>query len=593
MKLRVVNAVIIVLILLCVVVFFARISLKKHYIIDEDVVKNDYDIQNLTINIRDTIQMILRERVEDLNLNEYETKKRKSNKTKLRVAVRNAPTGDIGAKSYVKDYIQNLLQTKFNVNESTIDNIIPFNEPDRLSANERFSIVLYYYKLKHDYRALEKLLTENGLDILRDGVFNVTETDIKKIYRALIKKLRYSDKLAIVCQIIYGLYVGHDIVDEIRDMKIDGLSGGVSGMSEEMFSYAEEYFSDEQNIVQTKFSYNSIWIFFQGKSIQLSCIGFESQKAFERVCKNIYRYNNPGQLSENKGYITNELKDGSRIVVARPPFSDSWMFILRKHQNGKVIKASDFVVHKNKEIVLKVVEFMVKGLQIIAITGGQGCGKTTFLRGLIEYLLPTYNLRIQELIFELGLRSVFPNRNIVTFKEIPGVSGQEGLDIQKKTDGDINILGEVATSPVANWVIQMSQVASLMTMFTHHAKTTKALIMWMRDALLKDGGLSNEAAATEEVVNCINFDIHMGVFKNKENYGTRYIERITEIIPIDDPESPVLYRTQDIVIFNKEKMEYELVNRFSERSEEEILNNLSDEYRAAYHEFFDSFEKVA
>ena len=33
-----------------------------------------------------------------------------------------------------------------------------------------------------------------------------------------------------------------------------------------------------------------------------------------------------------------------------------------------------------------------------------------------------------------------------------------GLDVQKKTDGGVNILGEVATDPVAAWMIQMAQV---------------------------------------------------------------------------------------------------------------------------------------
>jgi len=28
------------------------------------------------------------------------------------------------------------------------------------------------------------------------------------------------------------------------------------------------------------------------------------------------------------------------------------------------------------------------------------------------------------------------------------------LDVQKKTDGSVNIIGEVATDPVASWMIQ-------------------------------------------------------------------------------------------------------------------------------------------
>jgi pilus assembly protein CpaF len=58
------------------------------------------------------------------------------------------------------------------------------------------------------------------------------------------------------------------------------------------------------------------------------------------------------------------------------------------------------------------------------------------------------------------LRKIYKDRNILSFRETETISGQDGLDIQKKTDGTVNILGEVATDPVAAWMIQMAQVAS-------------------------------------------------------------------------------------------------------------------------------------
>ena len=85
---------------------------------------------------------------------------------------------------------------------------------------------------------------------------------------------------------------------------------------------------------------------------------------------------------------------------------------------------------------------------------------------MIENIYETMNLRITETAFELHLRKVYPNRNILTFRETDTVSGQEGLDLQKKTDGAVNILGEVATDEVAAWMIQMAQVASKFTIFT-------------------------------------------------------------------------------------------------------------------------------
>ena len=149
---------------------------------------------------------------------------------------------------------------------------------------------------------------------------------------------------------------------------------------------------------------------------------------------------------------------------------------------------------------------------------------------MIKYIYPTLNIRVQETAFELHLRKVYPNRNILTFRETDTVSGQEGLDLQKKTDGAVNILGEVATDAVAAWMIQMAQVASKFTIFTHHAKTFENLILSLRNSLLKIGMFNNEKVAEIQVVNVMNFEVHL-----KRGFdGSRFIERITECIPVKE-----------------------------------------------------------
>ena len=79
-------------------------------------------------------------------------------------------------------------------------------------------------------------------------------------------------------------------------------------------------------------------------------------------------------------------------------------------------------------------------------------------------------------------------------------------------------------------MIQAAQVASKFTLFTHHAKTFPNLVMALRNSLLKTGMFNNEKTAEEQVVGVLNFDIHIV----KDFRGRRYIERITECIPIED-----------------------------------------------------------
>ena len=152
------------------------------------------------------------------------------------------------------------------------------------------------------------------------------------------------------------------------------------------------------------------------------------------------------------------------------------------------------------------------------------------LMAMIENIYETMNLRITETAFELHLRKIYPTRNILSMRETETVSGQDCLDVQKKTDGSVNIIGEVATDPVASWMIQSAQVASKFTLFTHHAKTFPDLVTALRNSMLRAGVFKDEKTAEEQVVQVLNFDIHLV----KDFRGNRYIERVTECIPVED-----------------------------------------------------------
>ena len=208
-----------------------------------------------------------------------------------------------------------------------------------------------------------------------------------------------------------------------------------------------------------------------------------------------------------------------------------------------------------------------------AFTGAQVKGKTTLLMGLIGFIHPSFTLRIQEMAFELHLRDTYPNRNILSFRETESISGQEGLDLQKKTDGVVNILGEVASIEVAAYLIQMSQTGSLFTLFTHHAKTTENLIKYMRNSLLSGGLFRNEKIAREQVIDAIRFDIHL----EKDIAGHRYIERVSEIVPKNSEQG---YEIVDIVVFEENK--YVFKHMFSENTKKEMQKRMTEQDRREF-----------
>lgn len=509
----------------------------------------DLSIEFLLEKIIDTFGKLLRESVYLSGYNKEELENRAKRKQELRNALRLCAFGDISSKKYVKSYIKDILIKNYNINQNNINNIIPFQNIKKLSSQDKFEIILYELKKQYKYKALEILITKYNLDKPKNNIngiyYEITNEDINNIFLKQNQLLiSFNDKLEIITQRIYQMYKGNGVIDEIRDMEIDGISGGVSGIPES-FNFEE--------LNGYPHSYDSIWIFYKGKSIHLSFLSFKSERELIRVCKNIYKYNNPGQLSQVKGYTVNEMKDGSRVAVARPPFSETWVFFIRKFDSILKTDITKLITDKNNLLPIQIMKWLIKGCQVIGITGEQGSGKTTLLMSLIGFINPVYNIRVQELAFELHLRKTYPNRNIVTFRETNNISGQEGLDFQKKSDGAVSILGEVASNNVSSWLIQISQIASLFTLFTHHAKTTKDLVVSMRNALLTDGGFSNEKIAEQQVASVINFDIHM----KKNVDGHRYIERITEIIPLENiNNNQNLFKTIDIIVFQNDRYIY-------------------------------------
>ncbi len=490
-----------------------------------------YTFESVLQYVKQTINEMTRTNIDSLALSKEAYEREIFKRSELITALRRCVYGSLQDKQYVKEIIYDILIDSY-LDEQSINQIISFDYVNRLSVIDKFDIVLYFYKQQYGKAGFAKLVEKYQLDRPKKSpddtgkqYFEINQRDIATIFDSEGFYLTKEDKFKILTQKVYQQYKGFSVIDELRDMDIDGISGGVSGVVGAVENI-------EQLIAQYKqipYNYDSIWLFYKGKSIHLSCLSFGSINELRRVCQNIYRYNNTGMLSQSKGYKINEMIDGSRIVVVRPNFSESWAFFVRKF-NLKRATLDKLITAPNAQLPINMLRYLAKGGRVTAITGAQGSGKTTLLMAMIGSIYGTLTLRIQEMAFELHLRKLYPKRNILTFKETEQISGQMGLDVQKKTDGSVNILGEVASDEVAAWMIQMTQVASLFTIFTHHAKTTKDLILSLRNSLLKCDVFRNEEVAEEQVVGVIEYDVHL----NRDYDGRRYIERITEIVPLQD-----------------------------------------------------------
>ena len=582
---------ILAVIIITAILILKSIQKKQNAEVDEkiDVDEKTYSLDKMTAFVKRRLDEITKVNLYDIGLSEEELKRRKNKKYELKKALKGCTYGDVNDKKYVKTLIYDLLLQEYGVDEINISKAISFDVPSLLTPQDKFDILIYVYEKEFGYEALTQLIKKYDLATLKyiqgeaKPCYVITREEINEIFEKENVLLSFQDKLNIVVQRIYQHYKGYSSIDEIRDMNIDGVSGGVSGLPESFLSQVAQTDGDYLNQVlenRVPRACDSIWIFFQGKSIRLEFLSFGTESELKRVCQNIYKYNNPGQLSDTNGYKINEMKDGSRVVVVRPSFSETWAFFVRKF-DVKRATLEQLITCDGKDKAIDLLKFLVKGARIVSVTGEQGCGKTTMLMGMIENIYETMNIRVQETAFELHLRKIYPTRNILTFRETDTISGQEGLDVQKKTDGSVNIIGEVATDPVASWMIQAAQVASKFTLFTHHAKTFPDLVTALRNSMLRTGIFTNEKTAEEQVIQVLNFDIHLV----KDFRGRRYIERVTECIPIVNKNNYTFdYRNEKTIEGKLEKFLDNATNYFTKITDREtyryvnILEYVNDGY---------------
>jgi len=467
------------------------------------------------------------------------------------------------------------------------------------------------YKLKktHGNKALGYLLEKYGFHKPRpatnaidehEKAFYVTSEDLRYMYDCENFKLTDDEKIDVLAVLVYQLYKGFGIVDTLREMDINGFNCGTSGsILSNLKSYKEGSFKASK----------SVWVYYKGTYIHFRFMDFGSEEELKRVINLLIRYNNPGALTAKRGYLVNTMYDKSRILALRPPASEYWAVFVRKFTISDpsperlIIKKGV----KNGHLPIKLIEFLMRGQITCAVTGRQGSGKTTLMSSIIRYIDPRFTIRILEMAPELYLREIYPTRNILSVQETNTVTATELQDALKKSDAAVSIVGEVATDEVAARMIQMGMTASLFTIFSHHANTAKKLVFTLRNSLVNAGGFSNMETAERQVLEVVKVDIHLDYTPN----GDRFIERITEIIPLEegvpypefDPNDPmgsfgklfheyftrktdrVSFITRDILRYDKKEKRYYVVGRLSKELESFLRGNLEDDYRVEFDKF--------
>lgn len=499
-----------------------------------------------------------------------------SRKAKINVTLKEAVDGKDAAKDIILDLIYNIVDTSYRT-EQDLEAAIPFRSED-LDPHIKFEILMYHYKKilelenlakpeeerrdgvwkdafkywvkKYDLNR-EKFIIEDG----KQGSYVITPEEVNETYALENIQLSEVDKMKIISIMVFQRYKGFGCIDTVRALDINGLNIGVSGS---ILTYLRK-----QEHTVTK----SVWANFGGRYIHLRFLDFGSVEELRRVVQLLSRYNSPGPLTEKRGYIVNNMYDESRILAVRPPFAESYGAFIRKfgvdHKDLRFLIYKDYIT--DWELPHTLIEYLMKGQVTTAFTGRQGCGKTTMMTSAIEFMNPRHNLRIIEMAFEMNLREHYPERNIMTFQETEFLDAHHAQDAQKKSDGAISLFGEVATDPVAARMIQTGRVASLYTIFSHHAKTAADLVMSLADSIVAATGMADNMIAQKQVIDVVHMNIHLDYTVT----GKFFIERITEIVKLPEGVEYPDLDPEDLE-FSKAELDREYYARQTDRKTFEV-----------------------
>lgn len=541
-----------------------------------------------------------------IGLSEAEFNALYKRKARIQDALKNCVYGIDSAKVIVIELIRGFIAKE--VPHQKVSELLGLADGMQPSDHVMFEILMYRYKKQYGKDALAKLIKKYNLDRERPAIgannsrekaYYITAEDLRSIYEQEQILLSIDEQIDVLAILVYQMYKGFGILDTLREMNINGFNCGTSGS---ILQNLRAYYDGALRAT------NSVWLYFEGKYIHLQFMNFGSEDELRRIIQLMVRYGNPGPLTAKRGYLVNTMYDKSRILALRPPASEYWAVFVRKFTLSDVSPEALIIkpYTKRGDLPLKMIEFLIRGMVTCAVTGRQGSGKTTLMSSIIRYIDPRFTIRVLEMAPELYLRELYPSRNILSVQETPTVTPTELQDALKKSDAAVSIVGEVATDAIAARMIQMGLVASLFTIFSHHANTARGLVQALRNSLVNAGGFSNMATAERQVLEVVKVDIHLDYTPD----GERYIERITEIIPLDEnipyPEldkndlewskaqvekeyyerqtDRVSFYTQDIIRYDLKTKTYYVVNRPSRQLEALIRKNLG-EYQLDYDKF--------
>lgn len=533
----------------------------------------------------------------------------RKNKERVAKALKKCVSGEENAKRIVLSVTRSII-AKHLPDLEHCNEIIDFTDLSVLSHERKFEIILY--ELRKTYgkdviKYLNSIYHFSDTRIVREGCPPRREVDgmlLDKIFEEQVpyNELNYEQALDILSILVYQETKGFGKIETLRELNIDGLElGTVGAIRYRMLGSNPDYVIERSCSIQV----DAQWIHF-------SFIDFGSVDEVKRLVLNMSNEEGSEALTVKKPLKVVDSYNGSRITCIRPDAGATWGLFMRSFSAG-IVRVPQWLnkpeIH-NWELVDRLLYYLAKSDQNVAFTGQQNTGKTTLMKGYIDYLKYA-NIRVLEMSFELNLNEIYPDRNVFCTKPTEWITSTEIQDGLKKTDGYYSMVGEIAEDIVAANAMKFGLVASAATIFSHHGNDYRGLIDGLTGSLLSCGMYKDYNIAQQLVLDVVKHNVHLNfcgklrvveyieeIVKGEVVVPYPKVKKSSDVIEAIDQSTAinrenyqrttdrVRYSRREIIRFNKKTMTYEAGDWYSPERFESILSKLPEEEIPGFLEFF-------
>lgn len=529
---------------------------------------------------------------------EYEASRK--NKERVAEALKKCVYGEENAKKVVMSTMRDII-AKHLTDLDQCNSIIDFTDLSILTPEQKFEIIIYELRKTHGKNVIKYLnsiyeftkprVIIEGQDPRRELDYSLVDKMFEE--QVPYNELTYEQALDILTIFVYQNTKGFGKIETIRELNIDGFELGTSGSIRYRMLGTNPDYTVER----------SMWIQIEAQWIHMSFIDFGTVDEIKRLVLNYSNVEGSESLTIKKPLKVVDNYNGSRITCIRPDVGATWGMFVRSFSAGvsRVPQWLDKPEVHNWELVDRLLYYLARSDQNVAFTGQQNTGKTTLMKGYIDYFKKV-NIRVLEMSFELNLNELYPDRNVFCTKPTEFVTSTEVQDILKKTDGYVSMVGEIAEDIVAANAMKFGLVASASTIFSHHGVDYQGLIDGLTGSLLSCGMYKDYGIAQQIVLDVVKHNVHLNFHGHlriveyieeivkgevvvpyqkikKSNSIIEAIDQLTELNReyYQRTTDRIRYSRREIIRFNKKTMTYEPNEFYTEERFKSILTKLPPE----------------